>query len=181
MSSPCRNRFFFLSVSSTFDGDDFHFFQVHEFLPHSAKRYLRFPVWEECHLLWQWAGTASSSRSPAQGKTHLYTRSSGQKSIFLVSGTLIKCYIAVHGDTPFFLHKYCVWLYFAVYLYINHTLAEGLFSDYYYSNSTITYWFVGKWGWGVKFTYIYQRKIYIFLSTQVFREYLICTRNKMRV
>lgn len=179
MSSPCRNRFFFLSVSSTFDGDDFHFFQVHEFLPHSAKRYLRFPVWEECHLLWQWAGTASSSCSPAQGKTHLYTRSSGQKSIFLVSGTLNKYYIDVHGE--FFLHKYCVWLYFAVYLYINHTLAEGLFSDYYYSNSTITYWSVGKWGWGVKFTYIYQRKMYIFLSTQVFREYLICTRNKMRV
>lgn len=81
----------------------------------------------------------------------------------------------------FFLHKYCVWLYFTVYFYINHTLAEGLFSDYYYSNSTITYWFVGKRGWGVKFTYIYQRKIYIFLSTQVLREYLICTRNKMRV
>lgn len=87
----------------------FSFFQVHEFLPHSAKRYLRFPVWEECHLLWQWAGTASSSCSPAQGKTHLYTRSSGQKSIFLVSGTLSKCLMAIH--------------HFLLYLIIFHSLS----------------------------------------------------------
>lgn len=163
MSSPCRNRVFFLSVSSTFDGDDFHFFQVHEFLPHSAKRYLRFPIWEECHLLWQWAGTASSSRSPAQGKTHLYTRSSGQKSYswYQVHSSSVR---SCTWRYTFFLHKYCVWLYFAVYLYINHTLAEGLFSDYYYSNSTITYWFVGKWGWGVKFTYRYLSKENIYFS-----------------
>lgn len=93
------------------------FFQVHEFLPHSAKRYLRFPVWEECHLLWQWAGTTSSSRSPAQGKTHLYTHSSGQKSIFLVSGTLSKCLMESHH----FLHKYCLILFHCLSLYWPYT------------------------------------------------------------
>lgn len=181
MSLPCRNRCFCLSVSSTFDGDDFHFFSgtwifspFRQTLPQiSCLR--RVPLtltvsWHRIELMLSCPRQNSSVYSFIRPKEHI-------PGIRYTQQVLHSC----TWRYTVFWHKYCVWLYFTVYLYINHTLAEGLFSDYYYSNSTITYWFVGKWGWGVKFTYIYQRKIYIFLSTQVLREYLICTRNKMRV